>query len=99
MVVAEMVKRKYHHGRRPNFFFYRDKAQKEVDLIEEETFEQLRAYEIKSATSFHPQFIRGLEYFRELYGEKVVSTTVLYDGTETLTADYNGYRNYRDISF
>lgn len=99
MVVAEMIKRKYHHGRKPNFFFYRDKAQKEVDLIEEETFEQLRAYEIKSATSFHPQFIRGLEYFRELYGEKVVSTTVLYDGTETLTADYNGYRNYRDISF
>lgn len=97
MVVAEMVKRKYHHGRRPNFYFYRDKSQKEVDLIEEETFEQLRAYEIKSAQSFHPQFTKGLEYFHGLYGEKVISTTVLYDGNEALTTDYNGYRNYRSL--
>lgn len=95
MVVSEMIKRKYHNGQKPNFYFYRDKSQKEVDLIEEVSFEKLRAYEIKSAQNFHPQFTKGLEYFQTLYGEKVISTTVLYDGNESLKSEYNGYKNYR----
>ena len=69
-------------------YFYRDNTQKEVDLIEEQTFDRLRIYEIKSAKRYNLQFAAGLDYFKKLYGEKVTDATVLYDGDESAT--FNG---------
>ena len=97
MVVAEFCKRYFNRGRTPHLYFYRDSTQKEVDLIEEQTFDQLRIYEIKSAKRYNSQFAAGLDYFKKLYGEKVTNTTVLYDGDECAT--FNGVlcRNWREI--
>ena len=95
MVVAEYYKRYFNRGRTPHLYFYRDNTQKEVDLIEEQTFDQLRIYEIKSAKRYNSQFATGLDYFKKLYGEKVTTATVLYDGDESAT--FNGIlcRNWR----
>ena len=97
MVVAEFYKHYFNRGRTPHLYFYRDSTQKEVDLIEEQTFDQLRIYEIKSAKRYNSQFAAGLDYFKKLYGEKVTDTTVLYDGDEC--ARFNGVlcRNWREI--
>lgn len=45
-VVAEMMKQYYHKGEIPHLYFYRDKSQNEVDLIEETSFDHLQIYEI-----------------------------------------------------
>ena len=97
MVVAEFYKHYFNRGRTPHLYFYRDSTQKEVDLIEEQTFDQLRIYEIKSAKRYNSQFAAGLDYFKKLYGEKVTDTTVLYDGDECTR--FNGVlcRNWREI--
>lgn len=85
MVVTEFMKTRFNSGKTPNFFFYRDQPQNEVDLIEEVRFEQLNAYEIKSSKRFNQQFVKGLEYFRRLYGINVKETHVLYDGEDPVT--------------
>lgn len=96
MVVAEFYKRYFNRGRTPHLYFYRDSSQKEVDLIEEQTFDQLHIYEIKSAKRYNSQFAAGLDYFKKLYGEKVTNATVLYDGDESAT--FNGVlcQNWRE---
>lgn len=95
MVVSEFYKRRFNQGKTPHLFFYRDNAQKEVDLIEEQSFDQLYTYEIKSAKRYNTQFAAGLVYFRKLYGSKVLGGEIIYDGVEQVES--NGYtcRNWQ----
>ena len=95
MVVSEFYKRRFNQGKSPHLFYYRDNSQKEIDLIEEESFGQLYAYEIKSAKRFNTQFCAGIDYFKKLYGESVVGGTVLYDGNETITANQIDCLNWK----
>ena len=96
MVVSEFVKRSFSRGRTPNFFYYRDNSQKEVDLIEEPSYGRINAYEIKSARRFNTQFASGIDYLRKIYGpESVHKSEVLYDGDETITLSAVTYRNWR----
>ena len=95
MVVSEFYKRRFNQGKSPHLFYYRDNSQKEIDLIEEESFGQLYAYEIKSAKRFNTQFCAGIDYFKKLYGESVVGGTVLYDGDETVKGNFIDCRNWK----
>lgn len=96
MVVVDMLKQRYHQGESANLYFYRDKSQHEVDVVQVEGM-RLRGYEIKSGTTFHPDWLRNLNYLRELMPESVVSTQVIYDGSEQQTSVFNGLINYRDF--
>lgn len=98
MVVLEFFKHRFNHGKSPNFYFYRDKSQHEVDLIEEKGT-KLLAYEIKSAKAFTKGFVKNLDYFRYVVGDQVVSTQVIYDGEHNTHSTENGVLNFRDISF
>ncbi len=95
MVVSEFCKRRFNQGKTPQLYYYRDNAQKEVDLIEESGFDRLCAYEIKSAQRYSTQFSAGINYFRKLYGESVEEGTVLYDGEETVSLQGAVCRNWR----
>ncbi|RIY36572.1 AAA family ATPase [Capnocytophaga canis] len=98
MVVLEFFKNKFNKGVLPNYYFYRDKNQKEVDLIEEKANE-IKAYEIKSAQLFNKNFITNLDYIKNLLGEEVISTQVIYDGELTVHSSENGMVNFRNIHF
>ncbi|WP_373287735.1 DUF4143 domain-containing protein [Sphingobacterium alkalisoli] len=58
MVVLEFFKNRYNQGKLPHLYFYRDKSQHEVDLIEEKGT-KLYAYEVKSAKAFTKNFIKS----------------------------------------
>ena len=98
LVVLEFYKEFYNRGKLPNLFFYRDKSQKEVDLILEQGAD-LYAYEIKSAKVFTRSFLSGLDYFRKIAGKNIVSTQVIFDGESSVVSDFNGVINFRDIFF
>lgn len=98
MVVLEFLKHRFNQGKLPHLYFYRDKTQNEVDLIEEKEA-QLYAYEIKSAKSFTKDFIKNLDYLRKTVGEDVISTQVIYDGENDIYSPENGTINFRNIKF
>ncbi len=98
LVVLEFVKNRYHTGKLPNLFFYRDKSQNEVDIVEEQG-EELYAYEVKSARGFTRSFVSNLDYFRKVVGQAVVSTQVIYDGDVDIHTPENGVVNFRNIHF
>ncbi|WP_026450349.1 ATP-binding protein [Aequorivita capsosiphonis] len=98
MVVLEFFKHRYNQGKEPHFYFYRDKSQIEVDLIEEKGVD-LYAYEIKSAKAFTKSFMASLDYFRKVAGTNVVSTQVIYDGKNDIFSSENGMINFRNLKF
>lgn len=94
LVVTEMLKTRYNKGKRSNLYFYRDKGQHEVDVLQEYGNE-LRAYEIKSATAINSDFFSNLKYIKPLLGDALLSTQVLYDGNSDWDQPENGYINFR----
>lgn len=98
LVVLEFFKNRYNKSKLPNLYFYRDKSQHEVDLIEEKGA-KLFAYEIKSAKAFTKGFIVGLDYLRKVVGKDVISTQIVYDGENDIYSPENGMVNFRNIKF
>ena len=96
MVVTDRIKARYNAGLDNNMFFYRDKSKHEVDLLMDEGA-TLKAYEIKSATAFYPDFFSDLNYFRKLVGDGVSLTQVIYDGQQEWDKPDNGFLNFRHL--
>ena len=97
LVVLEFMKSRFNQGKLPNLYFYRDKAQHEIDHIEEKGM-ALSAYEIKSSKAFSKDFMKGLDYFRKVAGDDVVSTQVIYDGEQDIITTENGMLNFRNLN-
>ncbi|MCI0514790.1 ATP-binding protein [candidate division KSB1 bacterium] len=79
LVVMELVKLRFNQGRDPNLYFYRDSHQNEVDLVFR-SGTTLIPIEIKSAQTFHSDFLKGLNYFDKLFPGRVNQGFVVYDG-------------------
>lgn len=96
LVVADMLKRRYNAGLDDNLYFYRDKSQREVDLLLEDAA-GLQAYEIKSATVFHADFFKNLNYLQKLYTTDVQVAQVIYDGEHDNDMPIGGFANFRHV--
>ena len=98
MVVATMMKNRYNTGMsNVDLYFYRDKSQKEVDVVEELAYPNVQIYEIKSATGLKPDFFKNMDYFRKIYGDSVVSSKLIYDGSHEMNTPDNGIINFRHV--
>lgn len=98
LVVNEAMKSFMNVGEDPNLFFYRDKSQTEVDLLAVDGME-IKAYEIKSAKTYQTEFFKGLNFLRDLFGTRLVSSAVIYDGQDELHTANNGCYNIRNVTF
>lgn len=97
MVVNEMKKRELNQGREPQLYFYRDHSQREIDLLRADGF-ALHLYEIKSAMTYNADFFKNLRYLQALMPKEVASTQVIYDGAEQRDTQFDGIRNFRNLS-
>jgi predicted AAA+ superfamily ATPase len=65
-------------------YHYRDRDQREVDLIIERRDGTIIAIEIKAAASINPRDSRGLRYLRDNLGDRFVAGAILYTGASTI---------------
>lgn len=84
LIIVEILKKFFNSGNRPDLFFYRDTHGNEVDLIIR-TGRKLIPIEIKSAATFIPDFLKGIEQFQKAAGKNCLPGFVLYNGTEEYT--------------
>jgi predicted AAA+ superfamily ATPase len=82
--ILDVLKHRSNHGKRPELFFYRDTNGNEVDLIVRHG-RQLIPVEIKSAATFTPDFLKGIERFKKVAGDRCLPGLVLYNGDERLS--------------
>lgn len=78
-VILEVLKSQYNRGHRPQLYFYRDTHGNEVDLIIKKG-RRLIPIEIKSAATFSPHFLKGIERFHTVTGDRCENGYVLYEG-------------------
>lgn len=98
MVVLEFLKNRLNQGKLPNLLYYRDKSQNEVDILQEQG-NQIHAFEVKSAKSFHKDFLSNLNYLKKILGDDLLSTQLIYDGETEIHSPENGIVNFRNINF
>lgn len=81
LIVSEFVKQNYHQNLMRDFWFWRDSASHEVDLIIQDD-ELLNVIEIKSTKTISKDLFKGLSYFQDLAKEKVKTNSIIYAGLE-----------------
>lgn len=96
LVVAEMRKFRLNTGLGEDMYFIRDQNGREIDLVIEEV-RKLRLYEIKSGTEMTPSFARNIKFYREVLGDDLLSSTIVYSGPTNLHLDPQ-YVNFAELA-
>jgi hypothetical protein len=78
-VVAEILKARWHAGREPNLYFWRDRSGNEVDLLVDQGAQAL-PIEIKSGQTVVADFLRPIKRWQELVGDFSGPATLVYGG-------------------
>jgi uncharacterized protein len=80
MMVSDLMKQRYHIGKEPNYYFWRDNTGNEVDVLQEDGI-RLNLYEIKSSKTYNPSFVKGLDFYTSISSAKTTQT-LIYGGDE-----------------
>lgn len=97
MVINDMMKAATNQGEEPALFFYRDRSQREVDLLRLNADGTIEAYEIKAGHTYNPDYFKHLNYLKGLLPDRIVKTQVVYDGEEQNPQPQGGYLNFRSM--
>lgn len=97
MVIMDAVKRRFNEGFDHNMYFYRDSHHSEIDLVYQKANE-LIPIEIKSSQTYHPDFIKGLRHFSNMYHDRIPKSYLVYDGEMELKQNGPEIVNFRNIS-
>lgn len=81
MIVAEYVKSNYHLNLLREFWFWRDSAGHEIDLLWQDD-ERLNLIEIKATQTIMGDLFKGMSYFENLAPQLVKSKSLVYAGLE-----------------
>lgn len=103
MVVAEFHKYRFNQGRPSNYYYFRDNAGNEVDLIFE-SGGKIYPMEIKSGATIHSDFFRGIRYMNRLAGQQTGKGALVHGGkgwqerSSALVAGYNNlYKLFKHL--
>lgn len=96
MVTLELLKKRYNAGLDNNLYFYRDNHGNEVDIMQEAGY-QLNLFEIKSAETFTPHFLKGLDYLKKIVPDRVGKSNLVYAGSDEMTIKEHRIVNYKNL--
>lgn len=96
MIVLEFLKKRYNSGLDNNLYFYRDNHGNEVDLLQEAGF-FVNLIEIKSAQTFHSDFLKGLDYFKKILPNRVGSSNLVYAGESEMIIKEHKISNFKNL--
>ena len=96
-IISEYIKSRFHAGRRPNTFFWRNSTGHEIDLIIE-AGAQLWAVEIKSGETLNEDFFKGLRYFKRLSSAPEKHFYLVYGGKRDFSRKHGQVLGWKSIS-
>jgi len=79
-VISEYSKKYYNLGLRPPLYFWRDQSGHEIDIVIDKST-HLYPIEIKSSSTFNPNFIKNINWFNDL--QEFSQGEVIYGGTDS----------------
>jgi predicted AAA+ superfamily ATPase len=81
LLVLELMKSRLNKGLDPALYFFRDVQGHEVDLIFKSANE-LVPIEIKASKTFHSEFLKNLDFFQKLVGDRCSRGFLIYAGEQ-----------------
>jgi predicted AAA+ superfamily ATPase len=93
-LVSEAIKNYVHRGLRPDVHFWRDSAGHEIDLLLEAAGGKLVPVEAKSGQTFNSDFVKELNWWRQVGDLAETPGVVVYGGRQSTT-----YKNDRVLSW
>lgn len=93
MIITNYIKSAYNSGKNSGLYFYRDSNGNEVDLLIKNG-SRYDCYEIKSASTFHPEFTKGLSSFEDAFPELTGAKTIIYTGDNIPDFKNTSIKNY-----
>lgn len=96
MVINEFAKQALHCGQMPDLTFWRSSNGIEVDLIRH-TADGQYGYEIKSSSTFSPDFFKGLRSWAALAEETTDHCSVVYTGDTCFNTSQGSVRTWDDL--
>jgi predicted AAA+ superfamily ATPase len=95
MIVMDQLKQSINTGKDYTFYFYRDSAGHEVDLLYQ-TPKGWVGCEIKASKTFNPNFFKGLKYLTSTLSENLYQSKVIYLG-DTMRFQIGVAENFKEI--
>lgn len=80
LMIIELLKSRLNRGLRSNLFYWRDRTGNEIDLLLDQS-DDVVPVEIKSSTTFHLDFLRGIRYWQKL-NPKLKSSYLVFNGKD-----------------
>ena len=96
MVLIELLKGRFNAGLDANFYFYRDNHGNEIDIIQQQG-QFINIFEIKSSMTFHPDFLKGLNYLQKLIPEQIKQSMLIYSGKEEFEVQKHKVINFLNM--
>lgn len=97
LIIADAHKSLYHQGYEPWFYYYRDQAKLEADLVYERA-NSAELWEIKSTRTFKPNLIKTVEKVAS-YWDRPVETSLIYAGDEEHLFSRSSLVNWRNLEW
>lgn len=86
LIIIEYLKSCFNRANEPNIYFWRDNTGNEIDLLIEKD-SQLFAYEIKSGSTYNPDFFKNLKFWEKVTGYSQ-NMAVVYGGEQSVKTKY-----------
>jgi len=96
LVINEFIKNHFHHGKRPQAYFWRDSQGKEIDCLLIDG-EKVLPIEIKSGKTINNSYFSNLVYWHGLAKMPKDHGCVVYGGEETLRTSIGSFVSWKDL--
>jgi|694.fasta_scaffold07306_19 predicted AAA+ superfamily ATPase len=97
LVVLELMKARLNQGLDPQLYYFRDSQGHEVDLIFQ-SGGNLVPIEIKAAKTFNTDFLKNIDFFKNLVGSRCSSSVIVYAGDREQRLGTTQVLNYKNVA-
>ena len=95
LVILELVKYRFNQGLDHRLYYYRDVQKNEIDVIFK-TGHELIPIEIKSSKTFNTNFLKNLQFFQKLVGNRSPKGYLIYGGDAEQSINTTELLNYKN---
>lgn len=96
-MILELMKSRLNRGLEPHLYFFRDAHGHEVDIIYQDGHD-LIPIEIKASRTFHSDFLKNVQFFQNLVGERAPKGYLIYSGDHEQRIGLINVLNYKKAS-
>jgi predicted AAA+ superfamily ATPase len=94
LIILELLKSRFNNGQRSNLFYWRDRTGNEIDVLIDQS-SQVVPIEIKTATTFTNDFLKGIKYWKKINPD-VKNSYVIFTG-QSSSIDLTDILNWKEI--